>query len=134
MAALSGDRNTPRREGADFRHAVKGGVRIFAGSLVVLDGGYAKPGAAGVGLIAAGRAEEQVDNTAGNDGDLEVAVRRGTFRFANSAGADEVTAAEIGAACYVVDDQTVAKTDGTGTRSAAGTVRDVDAQGVWVEI
>ena len=33
----------------------------------------------------------------------------------------------------MVDDQTVAKTDGTGTRSAAGVVVNVDALGVWVD-
>jgi hypothetical protein len=31
-----------------------------------------------------------------------------------------------------VDDQTVAKTDGTGARSVAGKVFDVDSGGVWV--
>jgi hypothetical protein len=32
-----------------------------------------------------------------------------------------------------VDDQTVAKTDGSTTRSVAGIVRGVDTDGVWVE-
>jgi hypothetical protein len=41
--------------------------------------------------------------------------------------------ADVGKQCYLVDDQTVAKTDGTNTRSPAGFVRDVDADGVWVE-
>jgi hypothetical protein len=40
----------------------------------------------------------------------------------------------IGNDCYIVDDQTVAKTNGTATRSIAGKIRAVDAQGVWVEI
>ena len=34
---------------------------------------------------------------------------------------------------YLVDNQTVAKTNGTNTRSAAGVVRGVDAEGVWVQ-
>jgi hypothetical protein len=34
--------------------------------------------------------------------------------------------------CYFVDDQTVAATDGTGTRSPAGIVEEVTSQGVWV--
>jgi hypothetical protein len=34
----------------------------------------------------------------------------------------------------VVDDQTVAKTNGSSTRSVAGIVRQVDSDGVWVEI
>ena len=53
--------------------------------------------------------------------------------FANSAAADAITLADIGADCYIVDDQTVAKTSATNTRSVAGKVFDVDAEGVWVD-
>lgn len=134
MTALTADRNTPRREADIFGRAVKGATEIFAGALVALDAnGFAVPGATATDLTADGRAEEHVEN-AGADGDVQVEVRKGTFRFANSAGADEIVAADIGATCYIVDDQTVAKTDGTATRSAAGTVMDVDADGVWVRI
>lgn len=132
MAALTSDRNTPIRDGALFQHPVAAGAKIFAGALVVLDAnGYAAPGSVAVGLKAAGRAEEQVDNSAGADGDENVKVRRGVFRFANDGSIDR---SHIGGQAYIVDDQTVAATDGAGTRSAAGTIRDVDAQGVWVEI
>jgi hypothetical protein len=62
-----------------------------------------------------------------------VDIEKGIFHFANSADTDEITTADIGSNCYIVDDQTVAKTDGTGTRSIAGEVFDVDAQGVWVD-
>ena len=58
--------------------------------------------------------------------------RPGCFRFANSAGGDEITIAEIGDVVFAVDDQTVAKTDGTSSRSPAGFVDDVDDLGVWV--
>ena len=61
-------------------------------------------------------------------------MKRGNFCLANSAGADEITAADIGKVCYIVDNQTVAKTDGTATRSPAGIVDDVDDAGVWVNI
>ena len=44
-----------------------------------------------------------------------------------------IAAADIGNNCYVVDDQTVAKTNGTNSRSVAGKVHDVDAIGVWVD-
>jgi len=46
MAALTKDRNTPERSGKDFQFPVAAATRIFAGSLVVLDAGVAKPGAA----------------------------------------------------------------------------------------
>ena len=56
----------------------------------------------------------------------------GVFRYANSAAGDLIATADIGTVCYIVDDQTVAKTSATATRSPAGIVEDVDANGVWV--
>lgn len=133
MAALTADRNTPLRTSGVESHPVKGATIIFGGALVCLDAsGRAVPGSTATGLIARGRSEENVAN-AGADGAENVKVRQGIFRWNNSAAADAITRAEIGDPAYIVDDQTVAKTNGTNTRSAAGTIRDVDAQGVWVE-
>lgn len=134
MVALTADRNTPQRTGTTEDHPVKGATRIFAGSLVCLDAsGRAVPGATATTLTARGRAEQNVDNSAGADGAATVTIHRGRFRWANSASGDLITRADIGKSAYVVDDQTVAKTNGANTRSVAGTIRDVDAQGVWVE-
>ncbi|MFH0299814.1 hypothetical protein AAFX91_21785 [Bradyrhizobium sp. 31Argb] len=131
MTALAADRMTPRRAATDVYHYdVKGAAKIYAGALTVLNAGYAAPGSVATGLVAVGRAEHYADNSAGTNGDIKVKVRAGIFRFANSAAADQITRAEIGANCYVVDDQTVAKTDGSAARSVAGKVVDVD--GVWV--
>ena len=44
-----------------------------------------------------------------------------------------MTQADLGKSCYIVDDQTVAKTSGGATRSLAGKVVGVDVDGVWVE-
>jgi hypothetical protein len=63
-----------------------------------------------------------------------VRVQPGIFRWQNSASADAIAKAEIGDDCFIVDDQTVAKTNGTNTRSVAGKVVQVDAQGVWVRV
>ena len=132
MVALTQDRDTPRRAGEDFQHPVATGVRIYAGAIVMLNAtGYATPGAVATGLVPAGVAQEQVDNVNGADGDVNVAVRRGVFRFVNDG---TVSRTDIGGTAYVVDDQTVANNDGTGTRSALGTIVDVDADGVWVQI
>lgn len=133
MAALAQDRNTPARAASTRQLKVAANAKIYAGALVVLAAGVAKPGSTALNLVAVGRAEHAVDNTGGADGAQVVDVRPGTFRYANSAGADEVTDAQIGSDCFVVDDQTVAKTDGGGTRSKAGEVFAVDAQGVWVK-
>lgn len=135
MTALAKDRSTPWRAGEDHDFPVAAATKIYAGALVVLDAaGNAEPAATATGKIAVGRAEEQVDNSAGAAADLTVKVRAGVFRFANSAAGDAITKAEIGDLCYAVDDQTVAKTDGTGTRSAAGHIVDVDTVGVWVRV
>ncbi|MEJ2183387.1 MAG: hypothetical protein P8Y66_07670 [Nitrospirota bacterium] len=132
MAALTEDRNTPRREGRVLSLPVAGGETIYAGALVALNaGGYAAPGATATGLRGLGRAEARADNSSGADSALSVDVQKGVFRFAND-GADPVGRADIGTDCYIVDDQTVARTDGAGTRSVAGRVMDVDAEGVWV--
>lgn len=138
MAALTKDRNTPERSGKDFQFPVAATTRIFAGSLVVLDAGAAKPGATATGLVAVGRADAHADNRLGGAGDMSVQVRTGVFRFANSASADEIALADVGADAWIVDDQTVAKTgavvEGNPTRSKAGRIVDVDTHGVWVSI
>lgn len=135
MAALTQSRPTPKRPGDRFSRPVAAGVTIHQGALVALNAaGLVTPGATAVGLTADGMAVETADNADGAASAIAVEVEKGVFRFANSAAGDAITAAEIGDDCYIVDDQTVAKTDGGATRSKAGKIADVDAQGVWVRI
>lgn len=134
MAAATKERNTAYRSGEMAAFPAAASTRIFAGTLVCLDGGYAVPAATSATLSCVGVAMSTVDNREGASGDLVVTVRRGWFHFGNSSAGDAITLAEVGATCYLVDDQTVAKTHATNTRSAAGIVRDVDAEGVWVEV
>lgn len=134
MTALTQDRNTPVRSGDTRVFPVKGSTTIFTGALVAVDANdLAVPMSAATGLKGVGRAEERVDNSGGSNGDKTVTVRTGIFRFNNSASADAISQADIGDVCYGVDDNTVAKTDGSSSRSPAGAIFDVDAQGVWVE-
>lgn len=135
MTAMSGPRLLKRRESVNSTPPVKASTTIYQGALVVMDSGLAVPGKTGTGLIALGMAEETVANTGAN-GAANVTVERGTFRFENSAAADAITAADIGKQCFIVDDQTVAKTNGgdPATRSVAGTVIDLDGSGVFVRI
>ncbi|QAX29275.1 hypothetical protein [Leisingera sp. NJS204] len=133
MTALTNDRNTPQSLGDNRVGKAVAGVLIFAGAIVMRNAaGLLTKGQTANGLVAVGRADDQVDNRLGADGDLDVPFNAGLFRYANSAGADEITAADIGSLAFVADDQTVAKTDGGGTRSRAGFIDNVDAQGVWV--
>lgn len=132
MTALTQARNTPQRVGEVFDFPVKAATTVQQGSIVVLNAGYAAPGSTATGLVAIGRAEESA--SAVSAGDASVRVCRGVFKFANSAAADAIAQADVGADCYIVDDQTVAKTNGTNTRSRAGQIVAVDADGVWVQI
>lgn len=136
MTAASAEVNTPKK-GADAVPAVlslpMAAVKIWKGSLVAINNsGYATPAATTVGLVAIGRAEETVDNSAGSAGDLNIQVCRGIHRFANSSSTGAITQADVGKVCYVVDDSTVSRLD-AGTRPIAGKVLEVDSSGVWVE-
>ncbi len=133
--ALTKDRNTEMKDGELISVPMAASAKIFAGSLVVANAtGYAAPGSVATALTVLGRAEEQKDNTNGSDGDVSILIRRKkTFKFGNY-GSDLVTQADVGKTCYIYDDETVAKTDGTSTRSAAGKVIAVESDGVWVEI
>lgn len=131
--ALTQDRNTPHKDGELILVLVAANAVIFAGAQVVANAtGYGAPGSVATTLTYLGRAEEKVDNTGGADGAKTVMVRRGkAFKFKNY-GADPVTQASLGKACYIVDDETVAATNGGNTRSASGKVVGLDADGVWV--
>lgn len=135
--ALSGPRPKTQRLGDEavvplWKLPVKASVKIWAGALVVIDAGYAKPGVTATGLLAAGVAQETVDNTTGADGAKTIAVRRGPHKFNNSAAGDAIAQAEVGTIAYIVDDQTVMKT-ATG-KSPAGMIMQVESDGVFVEI
>jgi hypothetical protein len=134
MAALTQDRNTLWRSDDYYTPPVEASTTLYNGGIVCCNpAGNAVPGSVSNNLKAMGIAEETVDNSKGAAGDQLVKIRRGGAHALHSlSGADEITKADVGRTCYVVDDQTVAKTDGGGSRSAAGIVRQVDNDGVWV--
>lgn len=128
MSALSASRTTPHRI-ANLLSLTAGGTGYGGGmvSLLTATGlavaaGTASTGRA-VGVALADFADGDVFN-----------VEIGVFRFGNSASTDLIEKADIGATCYVVDDQTVALTSSSGTRQIAGTIVDVDSVGVWVKV
>lgn len=130
MTAATEPRDTPSRSGASmFRRTVLAGDAVFQGTMAFAQPVSAtlssspSPGCFVLGLLI----------ESGKDGE-DVNVRRGTFRFANSSGADEITLADVGKDCFAADNQTVAKTDGGGARPKAGRIFDVDGGGVWVEL
>lgn len=131
---LTTDRHTPYSEGRILPLPVAAGAVIHMGALLAANAsGYVVPGSTATDLTYLGRADEAVDNSGGADGDKQVHVRRGVaFHWANS-DSDPVTQASLGKPAYIVDDETVAATDGTGTRSEAGIVLNIDDAGVWIE-
>lgn len=132
--ALTADRNTPHKDGELIAVPMAANAVAFAGGIAVANAtGYAAPGSTATTLTYLGRFEEAKNNTGGADGAKSVLVRRGqAFKWKNS-GADPVTQASLGKVCYIVDDETVAATNGTNTRSAAGKVVGIDSDGVWVQ-
>lgn len=134
MAAATKDRDTKRRDNLQNNDPVAATTKIYTGTIVCLNAaGYAVPGSTATTLKARGVAQQQVDNSAGAAGDLTIETRRGLFKFGNSASGDLITIADINADAYIVDDQTVAKTNGSSTRSVAGKICGVDSDGVWIE-
>lgn len=134
MVAATKDRDT-QEIGTRLRaFPMKAATRLFAGTMVHMDtSGNVGPGITVATGKVVGVSQAFVDNSTGAAGAVTAEVSRGVFGpFANSASADQILAADVDTLCYVVDDQTVAKTNGTNTRVAAGTVHAVDASGVWV--
>jgi hypothetical protein len=99
--------------------------------MVAIDAnGYAQPAANTAGLRVLGRAEAEVDNSAGDDGDLTIQVKRGVFKWPNSA-TSVLTSAYVGKTAIVEDDQTVAIT--ATNKVKAGRVVEVESDGVWID-
>lgn len=140
MAALSNPRDTIQmgdKTVVDFLSIpAKAGAKPIQGGIVVLNAGFAAAATAAVNLIAVGIARETVDNTTGADGAVQVPVRQGTLGpFENSTAGDQITQAQVGADCFLVDDHTLARTSNGGTRSRAGKIMQVEPDGrVWVQL
>lgn len=134
MTAPTQDRNTAQRSGDSRNFPVKAGTTVYAGAMVAIDAtGVLVPASATATLKIVGRNERRIVNS-GADGAMQADVKTGIFRFANSTATDAITLADIGASAYAVDDQTVAKTSNSAARPVAGTIFDVDDQGVWIKI
>ena len=135
MANLTQARPTIETLGEIYSLPMAAAALIYGGALTALNAaGFATKGAVATTLKQFGRAEETVDNTAGANAAKSIRVKTGIFLWTNSAAGDLITTAEIGTDCFIVDDQTVTKTNGGATRSRAGKVVMVDAAGVYVQM
>ncbi len=131
MTPLTEERDTAKREGKIIVRGVKTGVTILAGAMVARNAaGYALPAADAAGLTVEGRAAKTVDNSDGQDGDLQVEIEQGFFLY-DSAG---LTAADAGKDCYAADDHTVNLTGGSN-HVFAGVIGEVVSETeVWVKM
>lgn len=134
MTAATKDRDTRRINGDRRSGPMASGVKAWGGTLACYNAsGFLTKGATSTSLTCVGVFRETVDNSAGGDGAIAGDVEAGIFGpFANSTSTDLIDVTSIGKTCYIVDDQTVAKTTGSNTRSAAGFIHDVTAEGVWI--
>lgn len=142
MTAQSADRMVARfgNEAVpdDGKIGLAASTTVYKGSLIARNfSGYAVPATSTGGndfsLRVIGVAREKVANS-GSAGAKKVSYKRGVFDFANSSSTDALTDADIDEACFAVDDQTVARTDGSGMRPFAGIVRRIEGGRVYVEV
>ena len=134
MVAATKDRDT-QEVAARFRaFPMAAAAKVFAGTIAVLDAsGNLNKGTTATTLKCVGVFDQPFDNTGGAAGAISGEAKVGVFGpFANSSAGDLIANADVGADCFIVDDQTVAKTNGTSTRSVAGKVHMVETAGVWV--
>ena len=133
MSGLTRDRATAYREGIEVEYPVAATTKIYAGSLVCVNGdGYATPAADTSGYRFVGAAMEQVDHGSGANGDRVVRVRRtGVFEF----DAASITQAMVGNAMYAVDDHTFDDAAGPTNDVRVGVlVKYVSAAKGWIDI
>lgn len=144
MAATTQDRNTPYRDCELTPVPVAAKEKIPAGVIVCInEEGYAINGKEAPGLFYAGRSDDSVDNSDGENGDQYILVRsHKAFCWENDGS---ITQAHLGKRACILDNQTVTADDGSApasgdgkadataaTRSQAGTIIMIDTDGVWV--
>lgn len=125
---------------------VEANTNVYVGTMAAMNAaGNIVPASDAAGLHVLGRCEglpRTVDpNLVGSDGinnpgaagAVTVNIKRGRFRWNNSAGGNAITKAMVGQPCYVYDDNTVGIAGGTAHAIVAGQVVNVDSQGVWVD-
>ncbi|WP_051298678.1 hypothetical protein [Marinobacterium litorale] len=120
------------RDGRKRGYPMKAGANLAANVPAVLDSGYLTDVSDGSGsATSAGVTTFEADNSAGANGDVIAEVVSGEHKFANNG---DITVANAGATAYFVDDSTVSSDSATSSRNAAGTITQVDGDGVWVAL
>lgn len=140
MTALTAPRNTARIGDTNhpslFKAPIAASTKLYQGGIVCLNAsGLAVPGIVSTTLKAMGVALKTYDNSTGGAAAFNVEARAGLHWFNSGTAGDAIAQANVGALCYIMDDNTVGLTTGAATRSIAGTIVDVSAtDGVAVRI
>lgn len=133
MTATTTNRDTRRRNADRRTYMLAPGAKVLGGTIAVLNASNVlQMGATSTSLNAVGVFRETVDNTNGT-APVPVDVELGVFGPFVNEPTDLIEAKNTGGTCYIVDNQTVSKGNGSSTRSKAGITYDVDAEGVWVQ-
>lgn len=138
--ALSADRDTKERavpQATRHERLAASSKEFYVGQLVGIDtnvaGSPVTPAVAGdLTLQICGRCEQRL--TTGANNTKTVKFKSGCFYYASGATFEAIGVNDIGAQCFVVDDQTVGLSGATGANAKAGRVYDVDTYGVAVYI
>jgi hypothetical protein len=144
--ALSSPKKTVQGSGRGLLNlGLVSAVALIQGGIAMVAAGYARPARAGqggndfakMGDVALDRVlGVAIDGGTGggSDGAVKSDVQSGDWLAKNSAGADAITVAHLGHYCFIIDDETVARTSASGTRPRAGVVVAVDSTGVMVRM
>ncbi|MDD9910191.1 MAG: DUF2190 family protein [Ahrensia sp.] len=124
------DIDAPSRSGDRYGFPALAGQLFYGRAVVgVTIDGEAVPAGHADAVALMGLAEQRVDNTAGQTGDVTVECLRGVYRYP-VAGANP---SNIGEAVYAADDNTLQLTN-AGGELLLGTLEAIDADGTWIRI
>lgn len=131
MAALTADRSTIEREFPDsmiHELTATAAVQFYKGGMVAIDDT--------TGLLIKAAIDTAADKVVGICLENKLTVSGDRIRFKSGCfkvdNAGDIDVTFRGQLCYIADDQTV--TEASGDDPVAGTVYDVDSDGVWVYI
>ena len=131
MAILTDDLEVQEKEGIVIALPVAVDI-IYRGAMVKHNAaGFAEPCAAEAGSVFAGIAEEQIDNSGGSAGDLNVKViTEGSFLLTASGMAQT----DVGVVIYATDDQLATKTEAANLQVVGRMVAFESATRIWVKL
>lgn len=116
------------RTGRKRAYPLAAGVYLPSGEPALLANGYLTTVAGATGTCV-GVATRHADNSSGAQGERSAEVSADEHKFQN---AGDITLTHVGATAYLVDASTLSIDSNSSARPAAGTIVQVDSDGVWL--